>query len=248
MEIGVVIPTLNERQNIEPLLTQILAADERLQPIIIDDGSADGTAEAVKAMAAERGDGRIHLIERGRKLGFASALQDGMRYALKHDARLILQMDADFSHDPKYLPQILELSKTRDLVIGSRYVPGGGTENWGLDRKFLSGGANLMARLLLGLPVRDSTAGYRCWHRELLEKAGVLDLQLQGYAFQFVAIDRCRRVGATFGEVPIIFVDRQYGKSKMSRSIVIEAMRVLLTLGFKRLTGNGGGSPGASNS
>ena len=123
----------------------------------------------------------------------------------------------------------------------------GGTENWGIDRKLLSGGANLMARVLLALPVRDSTAGYRCWRRDLLERAGVLDLQLQGYAFQFVAIDRCRRIGARFGEVPIIFVDRQYGKSKMSRRIVLEAMRVLLTLWLKRLFGDGRQAASAPN-
>ena len=171
----------------------------------------------------------------GPNWGFASALQDGMRFALKHDARLILQMDADFSHDPQYLPAILKLSGECDLVIGSRYVKGGGTKNWTLDRKWLSAGANTMARVMLGLPVRDSTAGYRCWRRELLEKAGVLDLKLQGYAFQFVAIDRCRRVGARFGEVPIVFVDRQFGKSKMSKRIVMEAMSVLTKLWLKRM-------------
>ncbi|HEX8834229.1 MAG TPA: glycosyltransferase, partial [Abditibacteriaceae bacterium] len=152
MEIAVVIPTLNERDNIGPLLNGILSTDNRLQAIVVDDGSVDGTGDAVTRLAAEYaarsadGETRIHLIARGRKLGYASAVQDGMRFALKSGARLVLQMDADFSHDPKYLPQILERSAECDLVIGSRYVPGGGTQNWGIDRTVLSGGANALAR------------------------------------------------------------------------------------------------------
>lgn len=233
MKIGVVIPTLNERENLETLLPAILQTDARLHVIIIDDGSQDSTAELIEKLH----DARIHFINRGAKLGFASALQDGMRYALKNGATRILQMDADWSHDPKYLPAILKKSERCDLVIGSRYVRGGGTRNWTLDRQLLSGGANLMARALLGLTVRDSTAGFRCWKRELLIKSGVLDLQLQGYAFQFVAIDKCRRIGARFGEVPIIFADRTVGKSKMSKRIVLEAMQILLLLWLKRLAG-----------
>jgi dolichol-phosphate mannosyltransferase len=179
---------------------------------------------------------RVHLIDRGRKKGYASAVQDGMRYALRQGAGLILQMDADFSHDPKYLPQILEKSRHFDLVVGSRYVPGGGTRNWGLDRKVLSGGANALARTLLGLATRDCTGGFRCWKRDLIERAGVLDVQVEGYAFLFLTLDRCRKVGATIGEVPIIFVDREFGQSKMSRNIIFEAMKVLGRLWWQRLT------------
>jgi dolichol-phosphate mannosyltransferase len=232
------VPTLNERDNITPLLEAILAADERLHAIVVDDGSADGTAELVTELVAKystRGSERIHLIARGRKLGYASAVQDGMRFALQHGAQLVLQMDADFSHDPKYLPALLEKIKNYDLVIGTRYVPGGGTANWGLDRKILSGGANALARTLLGLRVRDCTGGFRCWRRELIEKSGVLDVNVQGYAFLFVTLDRCSKLKARVGEVPIIFVDRQYGKSKMSRRIIFEAMRVLFRLWLQRL-------------
>ncbi|HVF09824.1 MAG TPA: polyprenol monophosphomannose synthase, partial [Abditibacteriaceae bacterium] len=199
METAVVIPTLNERDNITPLLAGILAADARLHAIVVDDGSADGTGEAVMMLAGEycrRGDDRVHLIPRGRKLGYASAVQDGMRYALRHGAQLVLQMDADFSHDPKYLPALLEKSKSCDLVIGSRYLPGGGTANWGLDRKLLSSGANAVTRTLLRLPVRDCTGGYRCWRRELIEKCGVLDVDVQGYAFLFVTLNRCNQLKA----------------------------------------------------
>ena len=238
MDIAVVVPTLNERDNITPLLEGIMAADARLQAIIVDDGSADGTADLVTKLSAEyclRGEDRIHLIARGRKLGYASAVQDGMRYALQHGARLVLQMDADFSHDPKYLPALLEKSKSYDLVIGSRYVRGGGTANWGLDRKILSGGANALARTLLSLRVRDCTGGFRCWRRELIEKCGVLDVDVQGYAFLFVTLNRCKQLKARVGEVPIIFVDRQFGKSKMSRRIVLEAMCVLFGLWLQRL-------------
>jgi dolichol-phosphate mannosyltransferase len=241
MELAMVVPTLNEGENIVPLLEGILAADERLHAIIVDDGSTDGTAAKARdfgARLAEQNGGlqRVHLIERGRKLGYASAIQDGMRYALRHGAQLILQMDADFSHDPKYLPAILQKSRDYDVVLGSRYIPGGGTRNWGLDRKILSGGANGLVRLLLKLPAHDCTGGYRCWKRELVETSGVLDIQVQGYAFQFMVLDNLRRQGARIGEVPIIFVDRQFGKSKLSRRIIIEAGQVLFSMFWRRIT------------
>jgi dolichol-phosphate mannosyltransferase len=143
-------------------------------------------------------------------------------------------MDADFSHDPKHLPELIEKSQKCDLVIGSRYVRGGGTRNWGWERKILSSAANALARTLLRLPIRDATGGYRCWHRDLIERAKILDINVQGYAFLFVSADLCRRAGARFGEVPIVFVDRQYGKSKMSRRIIIEAVRVLFSLALRR--------------
>lgn len=239
MQIAVVIPTLNEADNIARLLQLVLAADARLHAIVVDDGSRDGTAQLVEqareASTREHGASRVHLIARGRKLGYASAMQDGMRFALRHGAQMVLQMDADFSHDPKYLPAILEKSATCDLVIGSRYVRGGGTENWGLDRKILSGTANALARTMLKLPARDCTGGFRCWKRSLIEEARVLDVRVQGYAFLFVTLDRVRNCGARIGEVPIVFVDRQFGKSKMSRRIIFEAVRVLTRLWLKRI-------------
>lgn len=241
MEAAVVVPTLNEHGNVAALVQGILAADPRLHVIIVDDGSTDGTPHLVEELAAERaaaGEDRIHLVERGRKLGYASAVQDGMRHALEHGAQLILQMDADFSHNPEALPALLRKSNDFDLVIGSRYVPGGGTRNWGLDRKILSGGANALARTLLGLPVRDCTGGYRCWHRSLIESTGILDIKVEGYAFLFMTLDRCHRAGARIGEVPIIFADRQHGKSKMSRHIIREAMRILFGLWWQRVTGS----------
>jgi dolichol-phosphate mannosyltransferase len=243
MEAAVVVPTLNERQNLPGIIRGVMDADERLHIIIVDDGSSDGTAEYVQNLAQDVdspyrtvwGASRIHLINRGRKMGYASAVQDGMRFALQHGAQLILQMDADFSHDPKYLPKILEKSRYFDLVVGSRYIPGGGTRNWGIDRKVLSGSANFLARTLLGLSTRDCTGGFRCWKRELLVRAGILDVRVEGYAFLFLTLDRCRNVGASIGEVPIVFVDREFGQSKMSRSIVFEAMKVLSGLWLRRL-------------
>jgi dolichol-phosphate mannosyltransferase len=178
---------------------------------------------------------RVHLLDRGRKLGYASAIQDGMRRALQHGAERVVQMDADFSHHPKYLPAILKKSESCDLVIGSRYTRGGGTENWGLDRQVLSAGANFLARTLLGLRVRDCTSGFRCWKSELIERAGVLEVRVEGYAFLFLVTDLCRRQKAKIGEVPIIFADRMHGKSKMSRSIIFEAVQVLGRLFVKRL-------------
>ena len=237
-EIMVVVPTLNEAGNIVALLDGILAADPRLHAVVVDDGSNDGTDQRVLERAQtekERGCERVFLIERGKKMGYASAIQDGMRFALGRDARLVLQMDADFSHDPKYLPSLLAKSATCDLVIGSRYISGGGTKNWGINRKILSGGANILARTLLKLPVHDCTGGFRCWHRDLIEQARVLDVHVQGYAFLFVTLDKVRRCKARVGEVPIIFVDRQFGQSKMSRSVILEAVRVLFRLWLARL-------------
>lgn len=241
MEVAVVVPTLNEYGNIAALLTQILASDARAHVIVVDDGSTDGTDTVVEQWAsAETGPdaARVHLLERGRKLGYASAVQDGMRLALARGAQLVLQMDADFSHDPKAIPILLRRSAQCDLVIGSRYIPGGGTRNWGLDRKILSGGANALARAMLGLPVRDCTGGFRCWRRALIEQAGILDIHVEGYAFLFATLDRCHQMGARIGEVPIIFADREHGKSKMNRRIIREAIRVLLRLWWGRVVGS----------
>lgn len=235
MNIAVVIPTLNESGNIGRLLDEVMAADNRLKAIVVDDGSADGTDKIVLQKQQEYS-GRVHLIERGKKMGYASAIQDGMRLALESGATRVLQMDADFSHNPNRIPALLEASEKEDfdLVIGSRYIPGGGTENWGWDRKILSGGANLLVRNMLGLKVQDCTGGFRCWKRELIERADVLNLKIEGYAFLFITMDRCTRLNAKVGEVPIIFVDRQYGQSKMSRRIIMEAMRVLFKLAIAR--------------
>lgn len=238
MQIAVVIPTLNEASNIEPLLEGIFAAHPSIHVIIVDDGSTDGTESEVSRCAKKYfcdGVSKVHLIERGRKKGYASAVQDGMRLALQEGATHVVQMDADLSHNPAHLPAILDKIETCDLVLGSRYIPGGGTRNWGWDRKVLSAGANGLVRLLLGIKSRDCTGGFRCWRREWIEKCGILDLKVEGYAFLFIALERCHRAGATIGEVPIIFNDREHGKSKMSRKIIVESIKVLLGLWWKRV-------------
>ncbi len=242
-ERAVVVPTLNERDNIASLLEEITAIDKDLHIIVVDDGSKDGTPQYVREISMHgagqyvdaSGQNRIHLVERGCKMGYASAVQNGMRYAIEHGAELILQMDADFSHHPRYLPRILAKSASCDLVVGSRYIRGGGTKHWGLERKLLSGSANMLARTLLGLNTRDCTGGFRCWKRELIERAGILDVEVEGYAFLFLTLDRCRKVKAKIGEVPIIFADRTAGESKMSRRIILEAVKVLGGLWLQRL-------------
>ena len=243
-ERAIVVPTLNERDNIASLLEAITKVVADLHIIVVDDGSGDGTPEYVREISTHgegqyldaSGQNRVHLVERGCKMGYASAVQNGMRYAIEHGAELILQMDADFSHHPRYLPEILAKSQDYDLVVGSRYVRGGGTKHWGLERKILSGGANKLARTLLGLKTRDCTGGFRCWKRELIERAGILDVQVEGYAFLFLTLDRCRKVNARIGEVPIIFADRTAGESKMSRRIILEAVKVLGGLWLHRLS------------
>ena len=237
-EAVVVVPTLNEQGNIEALIDGILAADARLHVVVVDDGSTDGTPETVDRISHDQTTGvagRVHLIARGRKMGYASAVQDGMAFALDMGADLVLQMDADFSHDPAALPDLLALSETHDLVIGSRYVSGGGTRNWSLKRRLLSRGANSLARTLLRLPLHDCTGGFRCWHADLIERCGVLDSGVQGYSFLFMTLDRCRRTGARIGEVPIIFAERRLGQSKMNGAILREAIVVLFRLWVEHL-------------
>jgi glycosyltransferase involved in cell wall biosynthesis len=239
VQAAVIIPTLNEAGNIVSLLDGILNADERL--------IAYCGGRRLELMAPINEYSNAPLSRRKKAANECTLSSAAKRWATPRQCRTecdwryrrarvsVLQMDADFSHDPKYLPSILEKSKSCDLVIGSRYVPGGGTRNWGLDRKILSGGANALARRMLKLPARDCTGGFRCYKRELIECSGVLDVHVQGYAFLFVTLDLVRRAGARIGEVPIIFVDRQHGQSKMSRSVIMEAVRVLFRLWLARL-------------
>ncbi|WP_129631531.1 polyprenol monophosphomannose synthase [Candidatus Oscillochloris fontis] len=218
----VIIPTYNEAENIGHLIPQILA-HPRCRVLVVDDGSPDGTGTIVSQMAKD--DSRIGLLSRPGKLGLGTAYIAGFRRALAEDANMIIEMDADFSHDPCYLaPLIAAASTTYDMVIGSRYVKGGGTTDWGLGRKLISRGGNLYAGIILGLPVADATGGYRCYRRSVLEKINLNAVRSNGYAFQVEMVYRALRVGARVGEIPIIFPDRRVGKSKMSRRIVLEAL------------------------
>ncbi len=217
----VIVPTYNEADNIGQLIPQILAVP-RCRVLVVDDGSPDGTGTLVERMT--RDDPRIGLLARPGKLGLGTAYIAGFRRALVEGAQLIVEMDADFSHDPRYLPALIAAASTYDLVLGSRYVRGGGTTDWGFSRKLISRGGNLYAGIILGLSVADSTGGFRCYRRSLLETINLGAVRSNGYAFQVEMVYRAKAVGARIGEVPIMFPDRRVGKSKMSRRIVLEAL------------------------
>lgn len=228
----VVIPTYNERENIEELCGRLLQSPLNLHLVVVDDGSPDGTGEWVEERSRE--EPRLHALRRPGKLGFASAVIAGFRYALEHGADVVLEMDADLSHDPAAIPQFLEKLQRADVVIGSRYIPGGGTRNWGLFRRWLSRGANQFARMLLGLKVRDCTSGYRCYRRQVLESIDFDRIHTEGYAFLIQMVFLCQRKGYRIEQVPILFVDRRAGRSKLSRRIIWEALGLVLRLAWER--------------
>ncbi len=224
----VIIPTYNERENLPLLLPQVLAFQE-LSVLVVDDGSPDGTGDIV-ASEMEHNE-RVHLLRRAGKQGLGTAYVAGFRYALERGADYIFEMDADFSHDPRYLPDLLHAAETvYDLVIGSRYVPGGGTTDWGLGRQLISRGGNIYARLILGLPVADMTGGYRCYRREALEAIDLDHIRSNGYSFQIEMAYRVHQASLRVGEVPIVFPDRRVGASKMSKNIVFEALSNVVKL------------------
>ena len=229
----IVIPTYNERENIGELLNQVFAAAPATDALIIDDNSPDGTGQVVDAIAAR--DPRVHVLHRAGKLGLGTAYVRGFRYAMEEGYDLVFEMDADFSHDPKYLPRFFAAAQSADLVIGSRYIPGGGTPNWSPLRRFISGGGNTFARLVLGIPIHDCTGGYRCYHVDALRTLNLDAISAQGYAFQVELAYNIWKSGYTWREIPIIFEDRRVGKSKMSRKIFIEAFLWVLKT---RLTGD----------
>jgi dolichol-phosphate mannosyltransferase len=219
----VCVPTYNEAENVEPICRAILAASAALEVLVIDDNSPDGTGQLADRLAAE--EPRVHVLHRAGKEGLGKAYLAGFAWALARGYRLVLEMDADFSHDPAHLPAILVAAADADLVLGSRYVSGGGTVNWGLGRRLLSRGGSLYARTILDLPVRDLTGGFKCFRREVLEAIDLGSVACTGYAFQIELTFRAIRAGFRVVEVPIVFADRRVGQSKMSKRIVIEALR-----------------------
>ncbi len=230
MKTLIIIPTYNEAENLRPLLEAIFSFVATTDILIVDDNSPDGTGELADSIALE--DSRVHVLHRPGKLGLGTAYIAGFKYAIAHDYDAAFEMDADFSHDPRYLPDFLTAIEHADLVIGSRYVHGGGTPNWSLVRRFISGGGNIFARFLLGIPVRDCTAGYRCYRREVLESIDLDAIQSQGYAFQVELAYYVKQLGFRSAEIPIIFRDRVVGKSKMSRKIFMEAFTYVLRTRF----------------
>ena len=218
----VVLPTYNEIDNLPQIVPFILAAARELDVLVVDDNSPDGTGAVADRLAQESP--RVRVLHRPRKEGLGRAYLAGFEVALRAGYGRILEMDADFSHDPARLPALLAASRESDLVLGSRYVEGGGTVNWGIARQLLSKGGSLYARTILGLPIRDLTGGFKCFRREVLERLDLPSVRSTGYAFQIELTYRAIKRGFRVVEVPITFVDRRVGKSKMSRAIVAEAL------------------------
>jgi dolichol-phosphate mannosyltransferase len=218
----VCLPTYNEQDNVVPMTEAILAATPDVDVLIIDDNSPDGTGQLADGIAGR--EPRVKVLHRAGKEGLGKAYLAGFEWALGHGYDLILEMDADFSHDPKYLPGMLEAARSADLVLGSRNIPGGGTVNWGVGRKIISRGGSFYARTILGIPVRDLTGGFKCFHRKVLESIDLPTVECSGYAFQIELTFRALRRGFRVVEFPIVFVDRRVGQSKMSKRIVLEAL------------------------
>jgi dolichol-phosphate mannosyltransferase len=235
-QVLVIVPTYNERDN----LPQIVSAVHRELPeadlLIVDDASPDGTGQLADQLAAT--DAKVTVLHRAGKLGLGTAYIAGFKQALARNYEFVFEMDCDFSHDPKYLPLLLERARAgADLVLGSRYVDGGGTVNWGPVRKLISRGGSLYARTILGVGVRDLTGGFKCFRRRVLEALDLDSVSAQGYGFQIELTYRTLRQGFAVEEVPIVFVDRRVGQSKMSKKIFLEA----LTLVWKLRLGDAAG-------
>ena len=235
MKVMVVVPTYNERQNLEELVPKVLSQLPDAELLVVDDGSPDGTGEYADGLA-ER-DPRIHVLHRPGKMGLGSAYVKGFQYALGTEAELVIQMDADFSHDPNVIPDLVEKTGEYDVVIGSRYITGANVVNWPLRRLFLSYFANVYTHIVTGVPLRDSTGGFKCFRRNVLESIDLDAVRSDGYSFQIEINFRCWRKGFSMREIPIIFVDRHSGTSKMSRRIVWEAMWLVWRLRFDRILG-----------
>jgi dolichol-phosphate mannosyltransferase len=231
----VVIPTYNEADNISELVPIVLRLGDHFNVLVVDDNSPDGTARLVKEM--QKTEPRIHLIERAGKMGLGTAYVAGFKYALANGFDFVFEMDADFSHDPQELPRLLDKAQTYDLVIGSRYISGVNVVNWPLRRLILSYGANVYTRIITGMPVRDATGGYKCFRRKVLESIDLGAIHSNGYAFQIEMNFKTWRKGFKIHEIPIVFVDRRIGSSKMSKHIVYEAVWMVWRLKIKSLFG-----------
>jgi len=231
-----VTATYNEAGNLPDLAAGLLALPTPVSLVIVDDNSPDGTGDLADRLAAEH-PGRFFALHRAAKLGYASAHLLGIRHALDHGAQVVVTMDADLSHDPARIPEMLAALAHADVVVGSRYVPGGGTRNWGAGRRLLSRTAGMLVRLASGLRVADATGGFRAYRAPVLTAARFEQVRQEGYAFLSEMLFRCMRSGARIVEVPITFVDRRYGRSKLSKRIILEAALSLFSLAWRGLTG-----------
>jgi len=222
VKVLIIIPTYNEAENVESLLSAIHSQVPDASILIVDDNSPDGTADIVEKL--KESDPRLDILRRPGKMGLGSAYIAGFKYALARDFEAVFEMDADFSHNPAYLPKFLEALKEADLVLGSRYVEGGGVENWPLPRKFISIGGSVYSRVILNIPYHDVTGGFKCFRRKTLEALGLDSVRSEGYSFQIEMTYRAHKKGFKIKEIPIIFSDRVGGKSKMSWKIFLEAI------------------------
>ena len=229
----VLVPTYNELENVERLAKEIHRFVPKIHILFIDDGSPDGTAELVKNMMNKNGN--IHILERPGKKGLGSAYVSGFKFALENGYEYIFQMDADFSHDPKELPNFLESIDDSDLVLGSRYITGVNVINWPLSRLLLSYFANIYTRIITGLPICDATGGFKCFRRSVLESINLNKIKSNGYAFQIEMTFKVWNNGFRVKEIPIIFVDRVYGESKLSKKIMWEAIFMVWKLRISRI-------------
>lgn len=232
----VIIPTYNELNNLQLIVPLVLGQDPRLEILVVDDNSPDGTGQAADEIAAC--EPRVHVLHRSGKLGLGTAYREGFRWALERDYEYVFEMDADFSHDPKHLPQFLAAIEDADLVLGSRYLGGRVTVvNWPMPRLLLSYFANIYARIVTGVHLDDATGGFKCFRRRVLEAIDLAAVHSNGYAFQIEMSTRAARRGFRIKEIPIVFVDRTDGVSKMSKAIVREAVWMVWRLRFQALRG-----------
>ncbi|MCH7851674.1 MAG: polyprenol monophosphomannose synthase [Candidatus Marinimicrobia bacterium] len=229
----IITPTYNERQNVETLLERIHVVVPGAHVLVVDDNSPDGTGQWVEQQSEQ--EAWVHVLRRPEKQGLGTAYCAGFKWALQRDYQQIIQMDADLSHDPDQIPDLLAESKDYDLVIGSRYIKGVNIVNWPLSRLILSWSANLYARLITGIPVWDLTGGFKCWKRKVLEKLDIPTIRSEGYSFQIETTFRAYRQGYSIKEVPIIFIDRTEGDSKMSQGIIYEAVWMVIRLKLSQL-------------
>lgn len=231
----VTICTYNEAGNVAALIAEIHKVVPRADVLVIDDNSPDGTGRIVSELAAT--DPRVSLLARPGKLGLGTATLAAMRYAMARDYDLLLNMDADFSHPPRYLPGILAGMAEHDVMIGSRYVRGGGTENWPLARRAISFAVNRLVRLLFGMPVRDASGAFRCYRVDLLRAADLDRVRSRGYSFQQEVLFRCHKAGARLGEFPILFENRRAGASKVNRAEAVRSISMILYIGLRNVFG-----------
>ena len=231
----VIIPTYNELENIRNIVPEILGQDDRLEVLVVDDNSPDGTAAAVREMMEQNP--RVHLLEREKKMGLGTAYVAGFKYAIAKGYDCVFEMDADFSHDPGTLPRFLEAIEEYDLVLGSRYIQGVNVVNWPMKRLLLSYFANQYTRIVTGLPVRDATGGFKCFRIDVLKAIDLDRVHSNGYSFQIEMSFKAWKKGFRIHEIPIVFMDRRVGISKMSKKIVREAVTMVWRLRFQSILG-----------